>query len=155
MVFQCINICQVPWEWLKTTAFGLGFQHLPWDLVNVNAWKTMFDPYIKRYFLLFIIPWTLPYLSENLNMLFYNLFFCIKMLDEWQTRIDPDQIPHSAVFFLVSQLVRVLWPSTLLHSVNLLTFFPKQLKSSWAHTLTDNSPSWTRGRGEWFHHQCP
>ena len=26
---------------------GLGFQHLPWDLANVNAWKTMFDPYIK------------------------------------------------------------------------------------------------------------
>ena len=25
---------------------GLGFQHIPRDLVNVNAWKTMFDPYI-------------------------------------------------------------------------------------------------------------
>ena len=24
---------------------GLGFQHLPRDLANVNAWKTMFDPY--------------------------------------------------------------------------------------------------------------
>ena len=43
MVFQCINICQVPWEVLKT---GLGFQHLPRDPVNVDAWKTMFDPYI-------------------------------------------------------------------------------------------------------------
>ena len=46
MVFQCINIRQVPWEVLKTAAFGLGFQHLPRDLANVNAWKTMFDPYI-------------------------------------------------------------------------------------------------------------
>ena len=27
------------------TAYGLGFQHLPRDLANVNAWKTMFDPY--------------------------------------------------------------------------------------------------------------
>ena len=45
MVFQCINICQVPWEVLKTAAFGLGFQHLPRNLANVNAWKTMFDPY--------------------------------------------------------------------------------------------------------------
>ena len=45
MVFQCINIRQVPWEVLKTAAFGLGFQHLPRDLTNVNAWKTMFDPY--------------------------------------------------------------------------------------------------------------
>ena len=26
--------------------FGLGFQHLPRDLANVNAGKTMFDPYI-------------------------------------------------------------------------------------------------------------
>ena len=48
MVFQCINIRQVPWEVLKTTAFGLGFQHLPRDLANVNAWKTMFDPYIIK-----------------------------------------------------------------------------------------------------------
>ena len=47
MVFQCINIRQVPWEVLKTTASGLGFQHLPRDLANFNAWKTMFDPYIK------------------------------------------------------------------------------------------------------------
>ena len=29
---------------LKTAAFGLGFQHLPRDLANVNAWKTMFGP---------------------------------------------------------------------------------------------------------------
>ena len=35
--FQCINIRQVPWEVLKTIAFGLGFQHLPRDLANVNA----------------------------------------------------------------------------------------------------------------------
>ena len=27
--------------------FDLGFQHLPRDLANVNAWKTMFDPYSK------------------------------------------------------------------------------------------------------------
>ena len=46
MDFQCINIRQIPWEVLKTAAFGLGFQHLPRDLANVNAWKTMFDPYI-------------------------------------------------------------------------------------------------------------
>ena len=45
-LFQCINIRQVPWEVLKTAASGLGIQHLPWDLANVNAWKTMFDPYI-------------------------------------------------------------------------------------------------------------
>ena len=41
-----INIRQVPREVLKTAASGLGFQHLPRDLANVNAWKTMFDPYI-------------------------------------------------------------------------------------------------------------
>ena len=45
MVFQCINIRQVPREVLKTAAFSLGFQHLPRDQANVNAWKTMFDPY--------------------------------------------------------------------------------------------------------------
>ena len=45
MVFQCINIRQVIWEVLKTAASGLGFQHLPRDLANVYAWKTVFDPY--------------------------------------------------------------------------------------------------------------
>ena len=25
--------------------FGVGFQYLPRDLANVNAWKPMFDPY--------------------------------------------------------------------------------------------------------------
>ena len=33
---------------LKTEAVGRGFQHLPRDLANVNAWKTMFDPYIEK-----------------------------------------------------------------------------------------------------------
>ena len=37
MVLQYINIRQVPREVLKTAAFGLGFQHLPRDLANVNA----------------------------------------------------------------------------------------------------------------------
>ena len=36
--YTCINICQVPWEVLKTKA-GRGFQYLPRDLVNVNALK--------------------------------------------------------------------------------------------------------------------
>ena len=45
MFFQCINIRQVPREVLTTAASGLGFQHLPRDLANVNAWKTMFDSY--------------------------------------------------------------------------------------------------------------
>ena len=47
MVFPCINIRQVLLEVLKNAAFGLGFQHLPRNPANVNAWKTMFDPYIR------------------------------------------------------------------------------------------------------------
>ena len=45
MVFQCINIRQVPREVLKTAASGLRFQHLPRNLANVNTWKTIFNPY--------------------------------------------------------------------------------------------------------------
>ena len=37
--FSYINIRQVPWEVLKTETKGRGFQHLPRDLVNVNALK--------------------------------------------------------------------------------------------------------------------
>ena len=47
MVFQRINIRQIPWEVLKTAAFGLDFQHLPRDLANVNALKIIFDHYIN------------------------------------------------------------------------------------------------------------
>ena len=47
MVFQRINIRQVPWGVWKNAASGLGFRHLTLDLANVNAWKTMFDPYIN------------------------------------------------------------------------------------------------------------
>ena len=39
MVFQCINIRQVPREVLKTDAGGSGLQHLPRDLANANALK--------------------------------------------------------------------------------------------------------------------
>ena len=48
MVFQCINIRQIPWEVLKIEASGLGLQHLPRDLANVNARKIMFDPNIEN-----------------------------------------------------------------------------------------------------------
>ena len=34
---SCINNRQVPWEVLKTAAFGGGFQHFLRDLANVNA----------------------------------------------------------------------------------------------------------------------
>ena len=44
-IYSCINVCQVPKEVLKTEAErlpgpegeGLGFQHLPRDLANVNV----------------------------------------------------------------------------------------------------------------------
>ena len=64
MVFQCINIRQVPWEVLKTAAFGLRPRFLtlpPRDLANVNAWKTMFDPYIEMLFQLYIYVYIILY----------------------------------------------------------------------------------------------
>ena len=42
---------------LKTAASGLGFQHLIRDLANVNAWKTMFDPYIATKDVRFLIQY--------------------------------------------------------------------------------------------------
>ena len=36
MVFQCINIRQIPREVLKNAASGLGFQYPPRDLANVG-----------------------------------------------------------------------------------------------------------------------
>ena len=64
--FSCINICQVPWEVLKTEAEGRGFQHLPRDLANVNALKnhvrslllhkTVNICYILYYFLHYFVP---------------------------------------------------------------------------------------------------
>ena len=61
----CINICQVPWEVLKTEAEGRGFQHLPRDPANVNALKNHVQMlllhktenicYILRYFLHYFV----------------------------------------------------------------------------------------------------
>ena len=80
--FSCINICQVPWEVLKTAAFGL-----PRDLVNVNALKnhvrslllhkTENIRYILHYFFCTILfhlftdvvrmlfPWTMLVLGQD------------------------------------------------------------------------------------------
>ena len=66
MVFQCVNIRQVNWEVLKTAVSGLGFQQLPRDLANVNAWKTMFEPYINEKYT--------DYLLFNRVQLFYSLY---------------------------------------------------------------------------------
>ena len=48
MILSFINIRKVPREMLKTSSFALGFQHLPRDLANVNEWKIIFDPYIRK-----------------------------------------------------------------------------------------------------------
>ena len=80
MFFQCINICQVPWEALKTAAFGLGFQHLPQDLANVNAWRTMFDPYIdllKYHVCEYLIPlsdWA-EVVEQKYNLIWYHYLY--------------------------------------------------------------------------------
>ena len=48
MILSFFNIRKVPREMLKTSGFALSFQHFPRDLVNVNEWKIMFDPYIQK-----------------------------------------------------------------------------------------------------------
>ena len=105
MVFQCINIRQVPWEVLKTAAFGLGFQHLPRDLANVNAWKNMFDPYITMYLMQSIDLHQSPRSAASdlglhcLPMYFYGMlginglkpamkqFICVRRFDKWVTNV--------------------------------------------------------------------
>ena len=47
-LFHCINICQVPRRWFEHAACGLVFKQLPLDPANVNAWKNMGDPYIRK-----------------------------------------------------------------------------------------------------------
>ena len=47
MIVSFVNIRKVPREMLKISGFSLCFQHLPRDLVNVNEWKIMSDPYIN------------------------------------------------------------------------------------------------------------
>ena len=59
--FKCIDICWVPLEVLKIEAKCCGIQQLPWGLLNVDAIKTMFDPYITGMFSFagMLKPWTL------------------------------------------------------------------------------------------------
>ena len=75
MIFQYINVCPVPREMLKNEAVGLGFQHLLQDLANVNAWKTMFDPYIDT-----------PHISFTQGNNFHDFQFAFldnKTLPKW------------------------------------------------------------------------
>ena len=61
--FSCINICQVPWEVLKTEAFVFNTSQGNWRMLM--HWKTMFDRYyciktgnicyISRYFLHYFV----------------------------------------------------------------------------------------------------
>ena len=63
--FSCIKIRQIPWEVLKTEAEGRGFQHLPRDMANVNAFKNHVRSlllhktenicYLSRYFLHYFV----------------------------------------------------------------------------------------------------
>ena len=63
--FSCINICQVPWEVLKTEARGRGFQHFPRDLANVNALKNH-------------VRWLLLHKTENIcYILHYFLHYFV------------------------------------------------------------------------------
>ena len=89
MVFQCINIRQVPWEVLKTAAFGLGFQHLPRDLANVNAWKTMFDPYNSKYANIekkscYVTVWPAQSDQFLLVRVKKHLILCYPKCDQWR-----------------------------------------------------------------------
>ena len=54
---------------LKTSAYGLGFQHLPRDLANVKAWKTMFDPYIVISFIYDLLRRIMT-INENHSVIF-------------------------------------------------------------------------------------
>ena len=54
---------------LKTSAYGLGFQHLPRDLANVNAWKTMFDPYIEMSLTINVSQLILRWQNKESNLL--------------------------------------------------------------------------------------
>ena len=74
MIFQYINVCPVPREMLKTSAYGLGFQHLPRDLANVNAWKTMFDPYIEKMWEAFAVQKLLS--TEKASLIFLTYCIC-------------------------------------------------------------------------------
>ena len=74
--FSCINIRQVPWEVLKTEAEGRGFQHLPRDLANVNALKTMFDRYycIKTENICYILRYVLHYFVSPFHRCLANVY---------------------------------------------------------------------------------
>ena len=48
---------------MKTEGVALSFQHFPQDLANVNEWKIMFDPYIRK---------SLPAVFTRITMIVYN-----------------------------------------------------------------------------------
>ena len=45
--FNCANIGRILREMLNISGFAHSFKRLNRDLVNIIAWKNMFDPYIE------------------------------------------------------------------------------------------------------------
>ena len=77
---------------VETAAFGLGFQHLPRDLANVNAWKTMFDPYIRMNLQItnlgLVCVGVLYLIRETTQRNTYNQTFCDKTMQRAQWRSE-------------------------------------------------------------------
>ena len=134
MVFQCINIRQVPWEVLKTTAFGLGFQHLPRDLANINAWKPCLIPILENVWMEMIL-WVYAGWSEFAHFAdVQRLFFA------WH---DPFYYNHYPYHSVSSHLKALLscFSLTLRDSTKWLT----RLTCRWTRTQTNESLT----------HNCP
>ena len=91
-----IPISQVPKEVLKTAAFGLGFQHLPRGLANVNAWNTMFDPYIVSCAYAYMKPlvthWQFSHFWESIRFSSLTSIFKFEMQAAFQISILPFSI---------------------------------------------------------------
>ena len=132
MIFV-FNIRKVPRELLKTEGFrkvprelALGFQHLPRDLVNVNEWKIMFDPYIEKYFnikLILYIP--VVNLTLTLQCLYQPAVLCL----------------HSQVMFISCCYANQISGNLLLlyiylqHHTSILSLLSQRLWLKCAHLL--------------------
>ena len=80
---------------MKTSAYGLGFQRLPRDLANVNAWKTMFDPYLMKAILSYdvaVIQWIRSYHKNRMTT---------RVIILWCVKITPLTTSVSTMRFLI------------------------------------------------------
>ena len=118
--FSCINICQVPWEVLKTEAGVRSFQYLPRNLANVNALKNHVRLLLLHknwkhllYFALFLalLCFTFSLMSHNT----ISMNYACSRARQYTSRNDSKSVAQVRLYWKLRSCINSVWIALLIH----------------------------------------